>query len=194
MRLTLSKICWGVVGTLFLMTPLFASTSKEEVKTDNTPTYNWAYAEEASGLLRQIRSLSVQLAEDSDFLELNSRWNQLDWRSHAWRLDQIGDRVNAMGENLQRLQEIQSMIAPWQQKALERVMPNAVALASHTEEAIAHLNDHQGNLWVLPYTDHVSAMSDHAEDIKKTVNAFLDYAKTSDRLKGLERQLEFTGA
>jgi len=184
MRLTLGRIGWGIVGTLILMTPLFASTSKEGATISNTPTYNWAHAEEASGLLKQIRSLSAQLAEDSHFLKLNSQWNQLDWTGHAQQLNQIRGDINAMGEKLDRLQEIHSMIAPWQQRAMERIMPNAVALADHTE----------GATWTIPYTDRISAMSDQAETIKSSVSAFLDYAKTSDRLEGLERQIEYGGA
>jgi hypothetical protein len=193
MRLTLGKIGWGVAGTLFLMTPLFASNSKQGAKTDNTPAYNWAYAEEASGLLRQIRSLSAQAAEGADHLSIASRRNSLDWRSHALRLNEISTHINMMGEKLDRLQEIHSMIAPWQQKAVERVVPTAVALAGHTEDAIAFLNQNQQRLWTPTYADRVSAMSEHVEEINRTVSMFLDYGKTSDRLKGLENQIEDTG-
>jgi hypothetical protein len=194
MKLTLGKIGWGVVGTLFLMTPLFASGSKEGVKADNTPAYNWAYSEEASGLLQQIRSLSAQAADGADHLHFASRRNSLDWRSHAMHLGEIRTHINAMGEKLDRLQEIHGMIAPWQQKAVERVTPKAAALAAHTEEAIAFLNENQDRLWTPHYTDRVGAMSEHVEEINSTVSMFLDYGKTSDRLKGLETQIEYTGA
>ncbi|HXH50622.1 MAG TPA: hypothetical protein VNM47_14875 [Terriglobia bacterium] len=194
MKLTLGRIGWGVLGTLFLMTPLFASNSKEEVKVDNTPAYNWAYAEEASGLLQQIRSLSAQAANRADHLNVASRRNSLNWRSHALHLNEISTHINTMGEKIDRLQEIHGMIAPWQQKAVERVVPTAVALAGHTEEAIAFLNQNQDRLWTPTYTDRVSAMSEHVEEINSTVSMFLDYGKTSDRLKGLENRIEYTGA
>jgi hypothetical protein len=194
MQLTLGRIGWGVLGTLFLMTPLFASNSKEEARIDNTPVYNWAYSEEASGLLQQIRSLSAQAAGGVDHLNFASRRNSLDWRSHALHLNEISTHINTMGEKLDRLQEIHSMIAPWQQKAVERVVPTAVALAGHTEEAIAFLNQNQQRLWTPTYTDRVSTMSEHLEEINSTVSMFLDYGKTSDRLKGLENQIEYTGA
>lgn len=194
MRLTLGKFGWGVVGTLLLMTPLFASSSGEEARAGDTPAYNWAYAEEASRLLQQVRTLSAQVADDAHLLNIPSQRNQLHWRTHAEQLHQIRQGINAMGEKLQRLQEIQSMVAPWQQKAVERVMPNAVALAKHTEAAIAHLNEHQGRLWAPPYTDRLGAVSEHAREIKRSLSAFLNYGKTLDRLKGLEFQIEFTGA
>ncbi|HUX09120.1 MAG TPA: hypothetical protein VMW51_00680 [Terriglobia bacterium] len=194
MRLTLGKMGWGVVGTLFLISPLLAATSKEGAAIANAPAYNWAYAEEASGLLEQIRSLSTQAAEKTHLLDFASQRNQLHWRSHALELHQISQHINAMGEKLDRLQEIHGLIAPWQQKAVERVTPNAVALAVHTEEAVAYVKEHQGRLWAPSYTERVSAMSEHAEEIRNSVSAFLDYAKTSDRLKGLERQIEWTGA
>lgn len=194
MRLILGKIGWGAIGTLFLMTPLFASGSKEAVRTDNTPTYNWAYTEEGSGLLQDIRTLSAQAAESAEHLNSASRVNSLDWRSHALYLSEVRTHVNKMGAKLDRLQEIHGMLAPWQQKAVERVTPKAVALAAHTEEALVHLNENQGSLWVPHYTNRVDAISEHGEEINRTVSMFLDYGKTSDRLKGLENQIEFTGA
>jgi hypothetical protein len=196
MRLTLGKIGWGVVGTLFLITPIFASdsNSKADAKADNSPAYNWAYTEEASGLLHDIRMLSAQAAEGAERLKSASRMNSLDWRTHALHLNQIKAHINTMGAKLDRLQELHGKLAPWQQKAVERVTPKAAALAAHTEEAIAHLSENQGRLWMPRYTDRVSAMSEHGEEINRTVGMFLDYGKTSGRLKGLENQIEFTGA
>ena len=194
MRLTLRRIGWGMLGTLFLMTPLFASNSNQEAKAGNTPAYNWAYAEEASGLLQQIQSLSFKAANRADLLNIASRRNSLDWRSHAAHLDEISMHINDMGDKLDRLQEIQSMIAPWQQKAVERVVPTAAALANQTEEAIAFLNEHPIRLWTPTYTDSIKAMSEHVDEINTTVSSFLDYGKTSDRLQGLESQLEYAGA
>ena len=194
MRSTLRRIGGGMLGILFLMTPLFASNSNGEAKAGNTPAYNWAYAEEASGLLQQIQSLSFKAANNADLLNIASRRNSLDWRSHAAHLGEISMHINEMGDKLDRLQEIQSMIAPWQQKAVEQVVPVAADLAGQTEEAIAFLNEHPIRLWTPTYTERVKAMSEHVDEINNTVGSFLDYGKTSDRLKGLENQLEYTGA
>lgn len=192
MRLMINRTFWLVTLTLLLMTPLFATAAKAETKTDDSQAYNWKHYEDASQLLREIQGLSAQLAEDSFFLEQKSRSNQMDWRSHATELSNIRDNVNAMGRNLQQLQEVHGKIAPWQQKAVERIMPNALKLAAHTESAIAHLNEEQGKLWTPEYIARFSAMADHAEEIKNTVSMFLDYGRTSDRLEGLESQLEIT--
>lgn len=192
MLLTINRTFWLVTLTLFLMTPVFATAANAETKTDDSQTYNWKHYEDASQLLREIQGLSARLAEDSFFLEQSSRWNQLDWRSHATELRTIRDNVNAMGRNLQQLQEVHGTIAPWQQKAVERIMPNALELAAHTESAIAHLNEEQGKLWTPEYIARFSAMTDHAEEINDTVSTFLDYGRTSDRLKGLQRQMEIT--
>ncbi|HEV2245033.1 MAG TPA: hypothetical protein VGW37_00140 [Terriglobia bacterium] len=194
MKLTLRRISWGMLGILFLMTPLFASNSNEEAKAGSTPAYNWAYAEEASGLLQQIQSLSSKAANRADLLNIASRRNSLDWRSHAVHLGEISTHINEMGDKLDRLQEIHSMIAPWQQKAVERVVPTAAALAGQTEEAIAFLNEHPIRLWTPTYTESVKAMSEHVDEINSTVSRFLDYGNTADRLQGLENQIEYSGA
>jgi len=193
MRRTLSRIGWGVIGSLFLVTPLFASSAFEEEASSNPTALNWAYHHEAAGVLAEIHGLSTRLADETDFLELNSRRNQLTWESHAQQLNEIRWHINRMGEKLDRLQEISGMIAPWQQKAVERVMPKAMALAERTEGAIAFLNEQQGNMWSDPYTTHVSAMSDHAEEIKSTVSMFLEYGEASGKIEVLESQIEYSG-
>jgi hypothetical protein len=195
MRLTLRKIGWGTFGTLFLALPLLASASKkEEVQTLNTATYNWAYAEEASGLIAEVRSLSAQLANNAGSLRLHSQRNQLSSASHALHLNEIRDQINTMGEKLRRLETIQSMVAPWQQRAFERITPHAVAMAEHAEEAIQYHADQRGNFWVADYADSVNAVSEHAEEIRDFASALLEHVETSERLKALERQLEFEGA
>ncbi len=195
MKRVLGKIGWGTLGTLLVMAPLFASSAKGDTKAASAPAaYNWAHAEEASNLLRQVRRHSVQLADSAMALQIHAGFNQLGWESHGASLNTIRDHFNAMGRNLDRLQEIQTTIAPWQQKAVERIIPSSVALGAHTERAIEHLNRHQDNFWLTAYRDSVSAMAVHAESINDSVNSFLDYEQTAERLEVLERQIEYAGA
>ena len=193
MRMTFRTIGWGAVGTLFLLAPLFAF-SAERTTTDTPTEHNWAYTEEATNLLKHVRSLSGQLAQDADSLTRYSRQDRLDSTSHAVRLNQIRNHVNAMGKSLMRLEEIQGMIAPWQQKALHRITPHAVALAERAEEAIDYHIEQADNFWVPAYTESVGAMSDHAEEINESATLFLDHAEGAERLEALERQLEYAGA
>jgi hypothetical protein len=193
MGLTIGKIGWGALGALLLISPFLASSLEGEVTDENTPAYNWAYTEEASGLLQDIRALSAQVVEGADYLHSASQLNSLHWRSHAFYLNEIKTHVNTMGAKIDRLQEIHAMLAQWQQKTVEQITPSAVALATHTEETIAHVSENQARLWMLQYRNRVSAISDHGEEINRTVSMFLDYGKTSDRLKGLESQIEFAG-
>jgi hypothetical protein len=194
MRLPLQRIGWGAVGTLFLAIPLLASNSKkEEAQTVNTPIYNWAYGEEASSLLLQVRMLSAQLAVDADTLKLLSKPNNLHWRTHGEELSRIRGHVNAIGRNLDRLHDIQGVIAPWQQTALERIRPHAAALAGHIEEAIAYYTDQQGNFWAPAYVDNLAAAADRAEEIRDHARVSLEYAQTAQRSKALERQIEYGG-
>ncbi len=190
----MAKSVGALWGVLLLITPLWASSPRAEGGSENVTAHNWAYAEEASELLQEIRSLSTQLAEDSDYLEHHARRNQLDWRSHSERLRQIRGDVNAMGEHLQRLQEIRSAIAPWQQRAVDRIVPKAVVLAANTEKAIAYLCENMSKTWTHSHAEPVSAMADHAEAIRDEVSMFLDYGRTSDRMRGLEDQIELAGA
>jgi cell division septum initiation protein DivIVA len=73
---------------------------------------------EVSKLLEDIKVQAADLQRDSDELK---------------------DRINKIGETIQKLQNMRSA-SPWQQEAIDRIIPVAQKLASNTTAAIEHLN------------------------------------------------------
>lgn len=111
----------------------------------------WNLDTEASDALRDVKSLSGKLAKDASTLESFKRQTTLGWQTHAYQLTQVREHINAIGKRLDRLQAIQSMTAPWQQRAIEEIVPVAADIAAHAESAIQHLNENHRSLHAPVY-------------------------------------------
>ena len=121
-------------------------------------------------------------------------WNpQTSWQSHAFYLDRVKSHINAVGERAGELQRISYAVLPWQQQAITEVTSHAAKVAASTQAAIVYLNENQNRLSVSEYGDHLTTIADSSEDVKQTVDKFLDYEKTQEKLQRLQNDLELGG-
>ncbi|MGH7182383.1 MAG: hypothetical protein ACREJN_10445 [Nitrospiraceae bacterium] len=164
--------CLSVAALIVSGSPLFAASSASE-----TPA-------EASRLLKEVRSIAYALNRDAATLE-SYRLSGITWRSHAHRLALAKEHINDIGDRLESLQAMRGSAAPWQQEAIDSIVPVAAQLASRTEAAINYLNENPGQLFVPVYTGHLSAIAGHADWMEQSVDVFLDLARAQDRLDGL---------
>jgi hypothetical protein len=148
------------------------------------------YADRATELLEQVRDISFQLSLDCERLKAVAAAPALDWRSHANYLAVIRDHINRTGDLLREMDAIRRGLSAWQQQAMDRVVPVAAELARRTEAAIVHLRENPSSIRVSEYRDHVSAMSDHSDEMKQYVSDFLEYGETRENLRELEMRLE----
>jgi uncharacterized protein YhaN len=142
---------------------------------------------EATRLLEEVRSISNQLNREVQTLESFSR-NGVSWEGHAYQLTLAKDHINAIGDRLETLQAIRSTAAPWQQQAIDSLVPVAVQLASRTETAINHLNENRRQLFNPVYTDHLTSIADHADELRDSVAVSLEVANTQDKLDTLRER------
>jgi len=164
---------------------LFASPRDIAVSSETTgPTVEWSYQAEAQGLLKQVQSTATLLAREAQTLNSYSRLG-ISRESHSNQVTLVRGHVNAMGKHLARLQSIRDLAAPWQQQALDSVLPVAVHVAAHTEAAIRHLNDRGKPLWDPDYAYLLRSISDRADQVKETIDLHLEMADTQDRLEQL---------
>jgi len=139
---------------------------------------------EASRLLKEVQSRAGVLAREAAVLDSYTRGG-LSKESHVDRLNQVKEHINAIGVRLQILQAIRADVAPWQQVAIDAVVPVAANLAAHTEAAILHLSESGKPLWHQDYTSHVRAISDRSDRVKETIDLHLEMASTGDKLERL---------
>jgi lysyl-tRNA synthetase class I len=66
---------------------------------------------------------------------------------------------------------------------------SAVELATRTQAAIEHLNENR-SYWGGSYGEHVATILERSDQIVETVNNFLEYSETQEKLNRLMEKLE----
>jgi hypothetical protein len=172
-----------LTGSALLAGPVSPGVGPPDVQSENQSS-----STQASQLLEEIQSITRSLERDAG--TLNSYRNKgLSWQSHAVQLNLAKQHINAIGDRLETLQQIQSTAEPWQQDAIAAIVPVAVELASRTTDAINHLNEYQSRLFVPAYTGHLSAIYENANQMKESVDLHLDLASTQDKLDRFEERV-----
>jgi len=144
---------------------------------------------EVSQLLEDIKGQAADLQRDSDELESFTR-SDMSWQSHAEELDRIKERINAIGKTISKLQNLRSSASPWQQEAIDRIIPVAKKLASNTTAAIEHLNKNPLRINEPQYQQYLKSNAEAASNLATLVKDFVEYGKTRTTLEAYERKLE----
>jgi hypothetical protein len=196
MQLNLKRMMAAFAAIAILATgSLFASPSAPSLE---KPAY---LSERASTLLVEIQKQTAQLGPHAETLGTFA-WNpQYSWQSHAFYLERVKGHINAVGERTAELQEISESVLPWQQKAISEVTSHAAQVAASTQAAIVHLRENQNRLFASEYRDHLMTIADRSEDMKQSVDKFLNYEKAQQNYEEaqqkflqLENELELGGA
>jgi hypothetical protein len=189
MRSLIRKISYLPVAALILSgSALFAVPSASAVAPPVIQSENAQGSAQASQLLQKIQLIAQNLKRDAATLE-SYRLGQLSWQSHAHQLTLAKQHINGIGVRLENLKAIRDTAEPWQQQATDAIVPVAVQLASRTESAINHLKENRRHLFAPVYTDHVSAIAASADQMKQSVDVFLELASTQDKLDRLHERV-----
>jgi len=183
------KAVYTALGVFLLAGSLVASPSQNPPDSAAVSATVWDFQREASDLLREIRDVSGRLRMAADRLESFTR-SKLSWQSHGDQLTLVKDHINQMGGRLERLQQIRHVIVPWQEQAIDRMVPIAVELASRTQAAIEHLNENRSHLSAPIYTDHLGTIAEQTSTLNDSANDFLEYGRAQDKLEQLRQKLE----
>jgi uncharacterized protein YdiU (UPF0061 family) len=144
---------------------------------------------EVSQLLEDIKGQAADLQRDSDELEAFTR-SDMSWQSHAEELERIKERINAIGKTISKLHNLRSNSSPWQQEAIDRIIPVAQKLASNTTAAIEHLNKNPNRINEPQYQQYIKSNAEAASNLASLVKDFVEYGKTRTTLEAYERKLE----
>ncbi len=167
--------CLAAAASILFGSSLFAASPASES------------SREASRLLTEVRSIAHALNRNAATLE-SYRLAGLTWHSHAHRLTLAREHINSIGDRLESLAAMRGSAAPWEQEAIDSITPVAAQLASRTEAAIKHLNEHPRHLYAPVYTGHLGAIAEHADRMQESVDVFLDLASSQAKLDNLRVQ------
>jgi len=183
----------AALATLFLASAVCAAPTVTSGTTPEAPGIQSHASLRSTQLLQELRIVASELNRHAETLD-TARRSRLSWQSHAVYLTNVRDSINDAGQVLKQLQDLHPAVAPWQQEAINRVHPVALQVAKHTAAAIDHLNENQDLRTAPEYTDRLEAIADHAADLKSTLDNFVDYAKTQDRLERLQEELKLASS
>lgn len=185
MRTLLKRAALGF-AVLVLLGIGQAFASPANPSTDPSPYFS----ERASTLLSEIQSEAAAMKLHTETLGSFAWRHQMSWRSHAHYLDRVKGHINNIGERIAELNGISDFVQPWQQKAIDEVSSHAVQVASSTQAAIVYLRGNRGRLFVPEYRDHLTTVAVRSDDMKQTLDKYLDYEKAQGVFQRLQNELE----
>jgi chromosome segregation ATPase len=186
----LRKFAYLPLLALALTSVGFAAPEASTTKCNSSERQLWSVEAEANNLLKEIKSLSGKLKNDANTLESYKWQTLLHWQTHAQQISRVREHINSIGDRLDRLQAIKSELAPWQQRAIEQIVPVAANVAAHTEAAIQHLNQNRAYLFAPVYAEHLTAIADRSSELKESADLFLEFGDTSDKLDRTQKKLD----
>jgi len=193
MRINMNRMIVALAAVVLVGTgAVFASPSprSQGAPKEQLATYS---SGRASILLAEIQKESTELRRQADTLGTFAGRYGHSWQSHVYYLTKIKGHINAVGERTAELQQIRHAVLPWQQQAITELTSHGAKVAASTQAAILYLNENQDRLFVSEYGDHLTTIADSSEDMKQTVDRFLDYEKTRGKLQQLQNELELGG-
>jgi hypothetical protein len=194
MRIDMKRMIVALVAVVLvgIGTVLASPSPPSGAPEDKSATYS-SSSGRASILLAEIRKESTELRLHADTLGTFAGSPRYSRQSHIFYLNKVKGHINAVGERTAELQQIRYAVLPWQQQAITEVTSHAAKVAASTQAAIVYLNENQNRLFFSEYGAHLTTIAGSSEDMKQTVDKFLDYEKTQRKLQQLQNKLELGG-
>ena len=140
-------------------------------------------------LLQDARDEAAQLSRDADDMEAMTH-SDVSWQSHADMLATIKDHVNNLGRLVEKMEAARGSASPWQQQAIDRMIPLMRDLASNTTAAINHINENKLRPTAGSYPEYLKENAETAHDLSNMISEFVQYGQARAKLERLEQRLE----
>jgi hypothetical protein len=166
-----------LVPTLFLISAL----AWPQRQNDENP--------EVSRLLEDARAKAAVLSRDADEMEALTR-SAVSWQTHASMLDTMKEDVNELARDVEKLTDARDKASPWQQQAIDRMLPMMRELAANTTAAINHLKEQPSRPTSPSYVEYLRQNAETSRELSDMISSFVQYGQTRAKLQRLEQRLE----
>lgn len=139
-------------------------------------------------MLEEMRTLASTTADEADRLRMYGANYALSSDAHLSPLWTMKSDINTMGKEIATLEAERDSLQPWEQQALDKVVPLLKEAASNTEEAIQFFNNNHNFLWSPEYRGYAEKVKQDSAQISKTLKNYLRYEKVQNQ----EEQLRNT--
>jgi|SRR5580704_1310964 hypothetical protein len=146
-------------------------------------------SERISDLLLEARSHAMLANDYASTLESYSRSN-LQWKSHAVKLENIRDHINELCKLNTQMGELRAEGSPWQQTAIDRIDEHLRKTAAQLSATITHLNENQSQVHMQTYRGYVQENRELTSSLAKLIGDFVDYGESNSEAEALEQRLE----
>jgi hypothetical protein len=139
----------------------------------------------AKKTIKEVQASAAAVADEADHLRITANSNSGP-DSHLAKLAALKGEVNWMGQEICSLEAERESLAPWEQQAVDQVLPLLQAAAANTESAIEYLSKNRDRLWTEAYRDYAHRVWQDSAQIAQTLKHYLKY----DKLRAQEVQVE----
>jgi hypothetical protein len=134
----------------------------------------------AKKTLKRAQASAAEVADEADQLRrIASPVFSPD--SHLDKLTALKGKVNRMSQEISSLRAERESLPPWEQQAVDEVLPLLQATVKNTESAIEYFNEHRDRLWMETYRDYADQIRQGSGQIAKTLKDYLKYDKLRDQ-------------
>ncbi|MGO8814242.1 MAG: hypothetical protein ACLQVG_06175 [Terriglobia bacterium] len=131
----------------------------------------------AKKTLQRAQASAAAAAGEADQLRrVSNSMCSPDW--HVEKLTALKGEVNRMSREMSNLRAQRDSLSPWEQHALDEVLPLLQATAVNTESAIEYFNENRDHLWMETYRDYTDRVWKDSDQMARILRNYLK----SDRL------------
>ena len=145
-----------------------------------------ATVREARATLKEIDHRAMVVADQADQLARLNENTQFSPEVQIGRLDTLKGQVNRMVQEANSLEAEHDLLAPWEQRAVDKTEPLLNDAAMKTQKAIEFFSTNRNLLWTAEYRGYANEIRKDSEQIAKTLKDYLKY----ERVSGEEQQLK----
>lgn len=167
--------------TSAMLITLSASLAQAAVRVPSSISVNDLSKETlAKRTLQQVQISASAAANQAQQLEMIASPNSSS-DSHLAKLEVLKAEVNRMGQKISDLEAEYESLVPWEQGAVDKVLPLLKATAASTDNAIAYFNENRNSLWAETYRNYAGSIRQDSAQIAKTLKDYLKYDKLREQ-------------
>ena len=152
-------------------------------------SYTWNFRKEANNIFEDIQADASQAAYHADQLQSFQRSPDMSWQSDADQLSQLKTEINDMEARMCRLETIRRVVAPWQQRSINRIAATVQVMADNAQDAIVFLNNNHNRLWSPTFRDYANNLYSDASSLNQTTDNAVEYAKVGTQYRNLRTDI-----
>ncbi len=132
-----------------------------------------AVAQKARETLKDLRLSASTAAGLAERLQMLAENPEVSSDTHYTSLMDLRHDVNTMGKEVAALEAQRSALEPWEQDAVDKVVPLLKETAQNTQSAILYFNANRAHLWTAAHKDYNENVERDSNEIAKTLETYL---------------------